>query len=1562
MKTHNTFSSFSIIIIISILLNPTLTFSQSFESKFSPGSIGGNFGGAAVKGNYSFITIGLNLITLENTDKVFTVVSKTPINLAPSYLYVSGDYLYLFNESKGLDIYDVSNPLSPTKAGTYSMTNYSTEQFVISGNYAYLPFSDYGFKILDISNPASPKQVFTSSTIKAKRVFVLGNYCYIIDNSKNANLLIYDISDPADPQELSVLRVDWGNGIYAAGSRVYIAGSTSGFITVDVSNPAKPQKITYPQGNWAGLDIIAEGNLLYCIDQPRGLDPSVLHIINIQDVNNPVELATLSYNEGIFRKILLNGNKLYFINDLSVDAYLEVDVSNPTTPRITKKYTTPVIINSFHISGREMYAGSFNKICRYNIEDPENVVLEKIYSNIRGGRLKLYRNLMITIKGDTLFINDMSDYNNPAVLSFVQLPKIWGNYAYEIRGNYIYIYELTPEPHIRIIDISNPAVPVQKYLLNLASAKTGRFIKAPEQSDYIIVGYDKTSGNPETVFIDVSNAEKPVITKTYETSGSPVDYFQLSKTAFLAYNVTAQNKWFIEAIDISDIANPVKLDEISGDNTLNSIFSGGNIIVALSPVEGAIYLSYDETLSSIKKENGKILEEGLLKEEGKYNSPPDYPVSGQATSNPENPEEQNHWILDAGNFYWNKVNGEGWIERARVTGSEKVIPVLIVDPCISIIKHFCACESEVELLRFNVRNNNVDDWLFKEMDIYVSNIDLLKNQIKELKLRKLSYKDSTSLANGIINADRGKAFFKHIGGDIIKIKKGEELTFSIRAVLKDSICPMDSLIDFNITIQTKDMVFIPDVSTSEYDVKFIDLVNGNIIGDSVTLFCVENVSQKMYYKDITSAVNEDMDKDILEVCPGKYYESKITLNREGLTLKSKKGKQVTRIIGNEIFILLNGSAIIEGFSLQGIGNNSFCLTSLTSDGFIFANNDISSFRIGVNVDGKKQAAMSISRCYFWGNNQNIYIKNAKFLSLSNSSFFQSTADKALSSIEIYSTNEILSYNNIFNMNKLPINAIKVFGIVSFSSTNDTVISSNLNGFSLSDCKSSEIEDLQCIDNKNGLKGDYIGYLSIRSSLFSQNKVAISLYYTKNFDLTKNIFEFNEQMNGFYHQCTILEIANNRFVSNNNRVRNIFHECALIKETENEYIISVPIGGSINKLEKNVILSDENSVIILSNSGSFIYGNQFFVDSASSILCMQNSSPIINKNNFYNKDLIAVDNTDDNILVNARTNYWGDPSGPGGEGPGTGSKVSKYVDFGQFLTEPVALVAAPQNDTLYVPENTTDSVMFFFQNWQKRDDAIKANITEEHDWLLNKGDTTITIPDSLGGFVSSTFTTPSVTTGEISNLVLFYSESLSNSDWKDTARVTIITYNPEINHITVLPDTVELLKNDSTYFIAFASDQHDCFLEDTEFTWQAEGGTIDEYGQYIAGDVLGTYKVIAQDSNSGLKDTAYVVIVDTLTSVKDNYFSKYTQNKDLCKVYPNPFTETTKIQFIVEEYSKVELKIYNPLGQEMAVLVNEYLTEGEYEVKWEPETIESGIYFFSFKAGNFINTGKIVRVR
>ncbi|MFA6978508.1 MAG: T9SS type A sorting domain-containing protein [Ignavibacteriaceae bacterium] len=79
-------------------------------------------------------------------------------------------------------------------------------------------------------------------------------------------------------------------------------------------------------------------------------------------------------------------------------------------------------------------------------------------------------------------------------------------------------------------------------------------------------------------------------------------------------------------------------------------------------------------------------------------------------------------------------------------------------------------------------------------------------------------------------------------------------------------------------------------------------------------------------------------------------------------------------------------------------------------------------------------------------------------------------------------------------------------------------------------------------------------------------------------------------------------------------------------------------------------------------------------------------------------------------------------------------------------------------------------------------------------------------------------------------------------------------------------------------------------------------------------------------------------------------------------YPNPFNPSTVISWQLSVRSLVTLKIYDVLGNEVATLVNEENPAGNYKIDFKGNNLASGIYFYTLRAGNFIQNRKMLLLK
>ncbi len=79
-------------------------------------------------------------------------------------------------------------------------------------------------------------------------------------------------------------------------------------------------------------------------------------------------------------------------------------------------------------------------------------------------------------------------------------------------------------------------------------------------------------------------------------------------------------------------------------------------------------------------------------------------------------------------------------------------------------------------------------------------------------------------------------------------------------------------------------------------------------------------------------------------------------------------------------------------------------------------------------------------------------------------------------------------------------------------------------------------------------------------------------------------------------------------------------------------------------------------------------------------------------------------------------------------------------------------------------------------------------------------------------------------------------------------------------------------------------------------------------------------------------------------------------------YPNPFNSSTIIKYSLPEATSVSITVYDILGTEVKVLVNEKKEPGNYEINFDAVDLPSGVYIYTLTSGGFVDTKKLILLK
>jgi hypothetical protein len=105
-----------------------------------------------------------------------------------------------------------------------------------------------------------------------------------------------------------------------------------------------------------------------------------------------------------------------------------------------------------------------------------------------------------------------------------------------------------------------------------------------------------------------------------------------------------------------------------------------------------------------------------------------------------------------------------------------------------------------------------------------------------------------------------------------------------------------------------------------------------------------------------------------------------------------------------------------------------------------------------------------------------------------------------------------------------------------------------------------------------------------------------------------------------------------------------------------------------------------------------------------------------------------------------------------------------------------------------------------------------------------------------------------------------------------------------------------------------------------------------------------------------------VINNYITGVDDEKNAENPGSFQLHQNYPNPFNPATIISYSIPNKSLISIKIYDMLGNEVGVLVDEEKLAGEYKIEFDGSKLTSGVYFYKLISSNFIDARKMILLK
>lgn len=539
----------------------------------------------AVSGNFAYVTsYGTGLLVIDITNPVTPVVigsvttiqNTRGVTVVGNYAYVTGDGL---DDREGLSIIDISNPVFPNVVGFAG--TYAAQQVVVAGNYAYVTNSKLGLRIFDISNPATPVEVgFIDTPGRAFGIAVEGNHAYIADDQEG--LRIINIANPANPVEVGHYDTPaFAIEVIVAGDYAYVGDHQSGLRIIDISNPVAPVEAEfYDTPGYAGSVELANGNI-YIGDYIGGLlilrfnsgnqqTYTISGKVTLQN-GTPLQGVVISAPSGT---AITNASGDYTINGLpagvntispSLSGYRFTPPSRNVTlpPAVTDADFVAAAANAQNVEyvghygsgangvtvrGKYAYLGEGPKLTILDISTPSSPALvgktpslpDDVYDIALAGNYAY-----VTCGESGLRIINVANPAAPVEVGFIDTP---GD-AYGIAVSDTFAYVADENGGLRVINVSNPAAPVE---VGFTTAWVGHAIGVAVAGSYAYIS-DFLSG---LNVINISNPTAPDRTGSFDTLGGGHDVAVAGNYAYMA-----DGSW-LTIVNVANPASPTKAGQL----------------------------------------------------------------------------------------------------------------------------------------------------------------------------------------------------------------------------------------------------------------------------------------------------------------------------------------------------------------------------------------------------------------------------------------------------------------------------------------------------------------------------------------------------------------------------------------------------------------------------------------------------------------------------------------------------------------------------------------------------------------------------------------------------------------------------------------------------------------------------------------------------------------------------------------------------------------------------------------------------------------------------------------
>jgi hypothetical protein len=552
-------------------------------------AVGGSAYGVAALGGYTYVGEGRNFVVLNTSapsspSKIIQLTLPgivTGIKLLNQYAYVS-------DGEGGLQVVDISNPMTPKIAGFYSTTNYTWATSVyIYGGRAYVSDQVAGLEIFDLGNPTMPALLSSTNFGGLASDIVVtaspnGVFAYL---SAYGTLYVVDVSQPTSPVLRGQTSMSGVGSITVLGNLVFGGSSSDDSIhMVNVSNPSAPTDSMPSAGGYGScfpVSVTAANNYLFVASWLYGF-----LVFNVNGTNLTLvgQNSSILSDSGLNDKMILSGNQAYIAaGSLGLQI---ADVSNPYSPAALGSF------NDSQLYGQPLYvAVTANSLCVANgnirifdASQPGQLTPVSSPSAIVGGRVVAGNGLAYARAQDGTRIYSLATPSSPQLKATISNSVVYAA-DLQLSGTMLYSAGYVggsiggSTPCFVATDVSTPSSPVVRGTKNFSD--TSAFASCLAVSgNKALIGIQGNNSN-RISFVDVSNVGSPVERASLNITNTWPRGIRISPDGNYAYFIQYEYPSFVHVINLTNLASPLAVTNIPLDNAVSvAIEQRGNELYA----------------------------------------------------------------------------------------------------------------------------------------------------------------------------------------------------------------------------------------------------------------------------------------------------------------------------------------------------------------------------------------------------------------------------------------------------------------------------------------------------------------------------------------------------------------------------------------------------------------------------------------------------------------------------------------------------------------------------------------------------------------------------------------------------------------------------------------------------------------------------------------------------------------------------------------------------------------------------------------------------------------------